>query len=74
MALVLRVDRAVYTGGSAIYNTDETGCNQTCDAGNRLRPAPATTPAAEFIDACDATTAATGSGTGSTDSEKYLPF
>jgi len=48
---------------------DETGCNQTCDAGTGYAGS-GNDASAEFIDACDATTAATGSGTGSTDSEK----
>src|SRR5207302_2992402 len=45
---------------------DETGCNQTSDAS----AGSGNDPCAEFIDACDATAAATGSGTGAADSEK----
>jgi len=48
---------------------DETGYNQTSDASTGYAGS-GNDPCAEFIDACDATTAATGSGTGSADSEK----
>jgi len=48
---------------------DETGCNQTSNASTGYAGS-GNDPCTEFIDACDATTAATGSGTGSADCEK----
>src|SRR2546429_6790703 len=44
MALVLRVDRAVNTGGSAIYNTTKPAATKPA-APAPVTPAPATTPA-----------------------------
>src|SRR6266446_5959778 len=44
MALVLRVDRAVNTGGSAIYNTTKPAATKPVTPAP-VTPAPATTPA-----------------------------